>query len=85
MLLTLSWLSISPCCKPPDPELIPIGETRIIGDVKDGVITWAEGENPNGEYLIVTKQFHLKLLAALYKIKVLEKKIEILEAQMRKK
>ena len=79
MILTLSiafGLS-GPACKKPTPVLVPLGESRTVGQIKDGAVTWAKGEDGKGLYIIVTKAF-------VWEANKSKEKVELLDLELKK-
>lgn len=64
---------------------MPLGGERAVGKVEAGVVTWLEGEDTAGSYLIVTKGMVYKFAQAMAKGIRLEQEIKILRAQLEKK
>jgi len=50
---------------------VPLGDSRIVGQVKDSVIAWEPGEDGKGMYIIVTKAFATEAMKAKAKIELL--------------
>jgi hypothetical protein len=51
---------------------VPLGDSRIVGQIKDAVIIWEPGENRMGIYLIVTKAFATEANRNKAKVELLE-------------
>jgi hypothetical protein len=83
LLLTLSSASFWSC--KPEPELVPIGPVRVVGQINKGIVTYGEGEDPKGDYNIVTPAFVLKLIDLAFEVKRLELEIERLKELIKKR
>lgn len=57
----------------------------MVGQINGGVVTYAEGENPAGDYNIVTPAFILKFIDLAYEVKTLRLKLEACEARAGRK
>lgn len=83
LLLTALFLScwISTACRPA-PIFVPLGETRIVGTIKTGLVAFQPKEDPNGDYFIVTKNFTRTLYLSLWKIKQLELELKACQEKL---
>ena len=82
---TLSlWLMLfSPvgCSKYHVPSIVPVGDVRLVGVVKDGVLRLEPGEDPKGSYDVVTKALTVKLYDVLMENQRLKLELEKARAQ----
>ena len=72
LLLLTAFGLIDLACRQPKPILVPLGDSRIVGQVKNGIIAWEPGENGKGIYIIVTKAFATEAMRAKAKVELLE-------------
>jgi len=85
LLLNCCSLSFWTSCKPKIQTVpVAIGETRIIGRIVNGVVSFELGENPAGEYFIVTKAFWATTYKLAWRVRLLELEIKRLEAKGKK-
>jgi len=82
LLLTLFCLVCLTTCTKVDVSLVPLAEERVVGAVSRGEIIWEEGENPNGEYLIVTKALVFRFAQVTARCARMEKEIKALRAAL---
>lgn len=76
-LITLTLLSL-PFCKP-KLQPVPVGDVRVVGTMQGGVLQFLPGEKPDGDYLIVTRAFAIKLYDALAQNKELKLQLQALQ------
>jgi hypothetical protein len=81
--LLSSWATSS--CKAKPPVLITLGEARILGSINAGVVMFQAGEDPRGNYFIVSKAMIATVYKLAYEVKAQELEIKRLEAELRKK
>ena len=83
-LLLLAFLTTSGC-KKPEPVLVPIGEVRVVGIIEKGIVRYEPGENPQGDYNIVTPAFILKFIDLGYEAKRLQLELKKCRELLEKK
>lgn len=74
--LLASTLLLAACSNYKPPAVVAVGEVRIVGTFHVGVLSFLPGEDPKGEYFIVTRAFVLKLADALAENRDLRLKLE---------
>lgn len=86
VFLSLTLLSVNffSACKV-KPELIPLGDCKIVGKVWDGKVLWEPGEGPEKNAFIVTPAFYYKLAWALTQVDILRLKLEKCQAKLLEK
>jgi len=72
-------------CKKPEPVLVPIGEVRIVGLIEKGIVKYEPGENPQGDYNIVTPALILKFIDLAYEVKRLQLELKKCQELLEKK
>jgi hypothetical protein len=82
--LTLLSLNFFTGCRV-KPELIPLGDCRIVGKVWDGKVVWEVGEGPEKNAFIVTPAFYYKFAWALAQVDILQLELEKCRAKLDKK
>lgn len=64
------------------PELIPLGDCRIVGKVWDGKVVWEPGEGPEKNAFIVTPAYVYKFAWALHRVEILELELKKCQAKL---
>jgi len=85
MLSILFWPSIFTACKRVETVFVPTVEAKVVGEVRAGSITWAEGQDPGGTYVIMTKAAPVMLAYYIHKAQVLELELEKCREALTKK
>lgn len=79
--LTLLSLNFFTACRP-KPELIPLGDCKIVGKVWDGKVLWEPGEGPEKNAFIVTPAYVYKFAWALYQVEILRLELKKCQAKL---
>ena len=67
------------------PELIPLGDCRIVGKVWDGKVSWEAGEGLEKNAFIVTPAYVYKFAWVLHRVEILELDLKKCQEQLLKK
>jgi hypothetical protein len=82
LLLIVCSLNFWTSCKPEIQQVpVAIGETKIVGKIVNGAVTFEPGENPAGDYFIITKALWWTTYKLAQKVRLLELEIKKLEAK----